>query len=842
MRRLVLLLLAAGGALGVPRPARAQVEVRALLEGFRAAQPAADAGATALEIPPAFRAPRTGLLNVLVEMPRAIDPGAVGLVGAAPGFAALEATPDEVERFARAHPDWPLTWSPPRRPLLDRAAGWVRVPSRTGGPRGRGVVVGIVDTGIDPSHLDLRDDQGKSRVRWLLDFSREPANHHPELEQEYGCTRGESTQCAVYDNLDLDLLNQNAADPKRPRDTFGHGTHVASLAAGNGSSTVTPANPEPRYAGIAPDATLITVRATRQEGGSIQDSDILRATRFIFEQAERLGMPAVVNLSLGSEFGSHDGTAALERGLAALIEPDRPGRSIVVAAGNSGGVYPDLAPDYPAPAGTHTELHIPHDSDVRVPLLTPPSPNPTSEGVIFVWIALRPGDRLDVGVEDADEDTLFQPLEPGSSGTVRRGELSVTIWNAAHGGNSPIAGDTNAAVVILSGKWKSGSPFAIRLRGHGTARLWVQSDGAISPDAGSTGALFPRAFKQSTLGIPASHPLLIAVGATLNRLSWPVHTGRDTITIDQFGSVQNPPLDSLAYFSGAGPNANGLMKPDIVAPGAFLIGAMSQHADPRVTRSGLFAATERCRQPDGGVVQCFVVDSWHAVTSGTSMAAPIVSGAVALLFEQDPRLTQRAILDLLQGGARQPEGLVPVEEQLGAGALDVEGALAALRARDAGSVSEPSIERSWLALASSFVRPDPDWPIAGIVQLRDANGAPADNFGFDRLRIEASPGIVKEPLRRAGPGLFRFSIAAPPGTGSQQLRLRVLLDERVLAKRDLPIAVDRALVDHGVDARGGCTFAVGAGTASALWVLAIAGLLVRRSRGRRASAAQSRAR
>jgi hypothetical protein len=352
----------------------------------------------------------------------------------------------------------------------------------------------------------------------------------------------------------------------------------------------------------------------------------------------------------------------------------------------------------------------------------------------------------------------------------------------------------------------------------------------------------PRAYKESTLGIPASHPLLIAVGATLNRLSWPVHTGRDTMTIDSLGSVNTPPLDSLAYFSGAGPTSNGLMKPDIVAPGAFVVGAMSQNSDPRVTRSGLFAATERCRQPDGGVLQCFVVDSWHAVTSGTSMAAPIVSGAIALLFEQDRALTQRKILDLLQGGARRPEGLVPVEEQLGPGALDIEGALAALRARDTNAVVEPSLDRSWVALASSFVRPDPGWPLAGVVQLRDANGAPADDFGFERVRVEATPGIVTEPPRRAGPGLLRFSVTAPAGTGGQRMHLRVLLDGRPLVERDLPIAVDRTLTNHGVDARGGCTFAVGASTASALWVLVAGGLLARRARRRRAAELQSRVR
>ena len=171
---------------------------------------------------------------------------------------------------------------------------------------------------------------------------------------------------------------------------------------------------------------------------------------------------------------------------------------------------------------------------------------------------------------------------------------------------------------------------------------------------------------------------------------------------------------------------------------------------------------------------------------------------------------------------------MPLEEQLGPGALDVTGALSALEAGDTTAVREPSIAKSWLALASSFIPPDPDWPLSGSVLVRDENGAPADNFGFERLRLEAGPALIKDPLHRVGPGLFRFAIAAPAESGGQRLRVRVLLDDRVLAERELPIAVDRTLANGSVDARGGCSIATGAGAASALWIISVALLLRRR--------------
>src|SRR6185295_1144220 len=146
-------------------------------------------------------------------------------------------------------------------------------------------------------------------------------------------------------------------------------------------------NPEPHFIGIAPEATLIGARVTRTSDGAIFDMDILRAVSFVFDRAKELGMPAVVNLSLGSEFGGHDGSAALERGLSAFVGPDQPGRSIVVAAGNSAGVY-QAKTAYPDPLGSHTEVHLPPESDVRVPLLTPSVEKSKSTGTIFVWIGM----------------------------------------------------------------------------------------------------------------------------------------------------------------------------------------------------------------------------------------------------------------------------------------------------------------------------------------------------------------------------------------------------------------------------------------------------------------------
>jgi subtilisin family serine protease len=363
-------------------------------------------------------------------------------------------TPEELAAASHEQPDLKLHWAPPRHTLLDEADDWVGgTPFREQtGLTGKGVVVGIVDTGIDVSHLDLRDADGKSRVRYMLDFSRPPGDRQPELEAEYGCT--EETECAIYSNLDLDQVLNNGVTGDEPRDTYGHGTHVASLAAGNGLSSKLP-----RYIGVAPEASIFGARVSRSGDGNIFDADILLATRFIFEQAERLGMPAVVNLSLGSDFGTHDGSSPLEQGLASFVGPDFPGRAIVVAAGNSGSVRSAAGTGQPGPLGIHTEVHVPHDSPVEIPLLTPREDSGAFAGAtIYVWLGFRRGDEVSVAV-DHDGESFIPDIAPAQSSTFRAGEYDGTVFNGPTEQGSSIPVGSNNAVVVIDGNFRPGSVF-----------------------------------------------------------------------------------------------------------------------------------------------------------------------------------------------------------------------------------------------------------------------------------------------------------------------------------------------------------------------------------------------
>ncbi len=146
-------------------------------------------------------------------------------------------------------------------------------------------------------------------------------------------------------------------------------------------------------------------------------------------------MPAVANLSLGSDFGAHDGSSGIEQGLSDLVGPSFPGRSLVVAAGNSAGLYTARSEGYPDPLGIHTEVHVPRGSEALVPLYTPLTRSNATYGTVYVWIQGRPGDELEVGLDDQDGQ-LFPPLPPGRAGLVE-GDAEITVINqsAAEGLN-----------------------------------------------------------------------------------------------------------------------------------------------------------------------------------------------------------------------------------------------------------------------------------------------------------------------------------------------------------------------------------------------------------------------
>ena len=366
---------------------------------------------------------------------------------------------------------------------------------------------------------------------------------------------------------------------------------------------------------------------------------------------------------------------------------------------------------------------------------------------------------------------------------------------------------------------------AVLLHGRGDAQLWVTGTGELAAGLLGVGLSFERALRAGTIGVPATHPDLIAVGCTLNRNKWKPWGVPGLLEIASFGDLDYPAVESTCYFSGAGPTAAGLMKPDVVAPGAYVAGAMSRDADPRKVAGGIFDSPG-CPE---SAPACHVVDETHALTTGTSMAAPEVTGALALLLQRDPTLTQPELRDLIQAGAHFPRGLVPYDYQLGPGALDMLGTLQVLERHLAGE-AEPDPAKSFYVLSAPYARPDPGSPVVGIVQVRAVDGSVAVGAGGVGLTLHVTGGLIVEQPTRVRAGTWRFAVAAPRGSGGKLLQIDVRYRGASLGQRTLPIGTDPWTAGSAAAARGsGCAVRlprgerVGAafwGTVALLWLLA----------------------
>ena len=464
----------------------------------------------------------------------------------------------------------------------------------TGGA-GSGVIVGIVDDGVDFRHRDFRRADGTTRIVGLWDQRTSGAAGSPPGGFSYG---GECTPAMINAALagDATACTQPSSG--------GHGSHVGGIAAGTGQAT---GNGQIGYRmiGVAPDADLL-VSNSIAEGTGGTDS-VLDGIAYMKAKAAALGKPLVVNLSLGSYYGARDGTSNYERGLDNLSGP---GVILVGAAGNE-SADPIRATGTIAQGGSVTvtfnipatrpggllEMWYPGTNAYGVSVTGPGCP-PT--------VVVNPGDTpgtlqtpcggieiRSTGPQAANDDRQIQ-VQLGTTSTSKfvPGDWSLTlVGNTVAGGSAPfsIVGADNSGELTFT---SNSAPNITEI-----------------------------------LTNTASARRVIGVAAYTTRYSWNSTSGPFTRD-SAFG-----PLNDIGNFSSRGPRRNcsnpakcpPVMKPEITAPGAMILAAMSfDTAEP---------------QPPTNVE----ADGVHVAFHGTSMATPHVSGAIALMLQVNPALTPEQV-------------------------------------------------------------------------------------------------------------------------------------------------------------------------------------------------------
>lgn len=778
-------------------------------------------------------APNSHRLTALVEIPAGRSARELGVVEVAPGIGRLWGDSATLLAFGAAHPDVHVEVPGPLHTLLAHAQIITRASTARFdfGATGAGAAVGVVDTGIDPTLADFRDPTTKkSRIAWMLDLSMKPLGLHADLEKRFGITddQGNVTNGAVLTGEDID--NLIATNQPIPEDPNGHGTHVASIAAGNGGGGP--------YIGMAPSAKLIVARVTRDASGSIDNGDTLQGEAFVFDRADNdLHVPVVANFSLGTDFGPHDGNTLWEKTLASFVGPNFPGHAIVAAMGNSGSIV-----DTPI----HQAVEVTRDR-VRVPIT---AFGDVESGSVQVWVALRAGADVKVGL-DGPDGTWVSPISDGESQAHDTSEYQSGVIFGSSAPNTIVPQGSHGAIVVWTGKWHKGT-YAVTIEGTGYADLYLEGLGDASLE-GPTPAFFSddsgatRSVREATVNLPATSPSIISVGCSVDNPSWTSLGGQKIgITeplLDAYGGLpqgdtRQAVMDGeVCYFSSAGPTLTGVPKPDVLAPGAVVIGAMSQAALPGSPNS-IFTTNCPPDKKTGKIdPKCMEIDATHAAALGTSMSSPMVAGVAELLLAADPTLTQDEIRALLQAGAHRFRGPAPYFDQSGPGELDAVGALEALAEMSNPDAALPDAGKSWMTLSEDFVVADGSTPLTATLELRTTNDTRATLFDASRLRpfaILGGSGVDLAPpiVRGEAPGLFTFVVTVPPGHANESITLGARFDGApIVEPATIPIALDAWTAGYPSFSEGGCsTTRTNAGDVAA--PLFLLGLLALRRRTR----------
>jgi subtilisin family serine protease len=540
----------------------------------------------------------------------------------------------------------------------------IRRPENVNLPTGKGAVVAHIDWGVDITHPDFRLPDGRTRLLALWD---QRGAAFPDLPNRYGYGRifgRAEINRALLSGDPYGALGYHPADFDTLRGT--HGTHTLSIAAGNGRS----GGPS----GIAPDADLIFVHLstyTAEGPTDLGDSvAYFEAIDFVLRTASAslpietsnawngtLGddvleansdatrtilRPVVINSSLGRHGGSHVGLTLVEQGLDAALR-ESPGRAFVHSTGNYYNRRTHASGTL-RPGEVHTlQILVEGGSRNNSETLSP------SE--IEIWY---PGtDRLAVSVT-APNGTRFEPVRGDQQSKLFLQLPNETsprvIGHLYHRLNDPNNGDNEAVLFLYKGA--PVGTYDITLSGEdiadGRYHLWIERNTAGQRAQAKFEANDSRV--QFTTGTICNGFRTIAVGA------YDAHAWYQNGDIPKTGRP-------LAPFSSSGPTRDGRQKPDLCAPGVNVLAARSSPRDWSGKAEG---------QPPPLLTRM----------SGTSMAAPHVTGTIALMFEAANRLltieeTRRLLL--LSTDSPPADSTDSARLRIGSGFLNIEAAITATR-------------------------------------------------------------------------------------------------------------------------------------------------------------------
>lgn len=367
---------------------------------------------------------------------------------------------------------------------------------------GKDVLVGFIDSGIDYTHPAFIDNLGLTRIQYIYDLSQGGI---------------------VYDKASIQkaIESPNPLEVVPVEDSSGHGTHVAGIACGGGKINKL-------YYGAAFESSIAMVKITSSTSIRFsRDTLIMKGIKFLLEKSKELNIPLVINISLSTNDGAHNGTSLFEQYISTVNTVENV--TFVIAAGNEG-------------ASGH------HFSDILKGSLNIPFNVAPSERTLN--LQLYKGLLSDISIEIRNPSQINSGkivIQPGFFS----GNLGNDKYMIYFSGPTPI--DINGEIIITLMKSKNnfiqGGQWELIVNllneAEGRVNIWMPISEGLNP---STKFLSPSIF--NTLGIPA--------------------TVENVISIGSYNNFTN----TISSFSGRGNPYRGVIKPDLVAPGENILSAV----------------------------------------------------------------------------------------------------------------------------------------------------------------------------------------------------------------------------------------------------------------------------
>ena len=440
--------------------------------------------------------------------------------------------------------------------------------------RGRGVLIGFVDTGIDYTQATFRYEDGTSKIQYIFD------------QTERGNTPEGFFIGTEYNNAQINqaLQAENPYDIVPQRDTVGHGTFLASIAAGreDGNDTL----------GAAPDAELIVVKLKKarpyylerylvppQQENVYESSAVMVGIEYILTKARELNRPVVICIGVGTNLGGHDGFSLFEQYLSEVA--GLRGVCVCAAAGNENQEGHHME-------NTLTSTGDQQNIDIRVG---------DNAGNIYISIWSSASDRISVGVRSPTGERIG--FVPPRSGAVLDTRLILEEAGVSILYFFPVEGSGSQLTVV---KIFNATPgiWTILIRGDivldGTYHAWLPITGFVAP-----GVEFLTPTPYTTLVVPATAFGVITCGA------------------------YNTSTDSLYIRSSWGPARSPNLAIDLTAPGVNVGGVYPTGYGPM---SGTSVATAITTGACALLLQWGIVNGNDVAMSTFQARAYLIRGAV----------------------------------------------------------------------------------------------------------------------------------------------------------------------------------------------------------------------